>query len=224
MIPELQLYQVCLDISPTEFDRLWQLLSEDERSRCDRFKFAHLRRNFVAARANLRLILSQVLHCKAADIEFEYSDRGKPYLRNQPTDQHIHFNLAHSQNIVIYAVCRDRQVGIDLEYINLNVNVESIANRYFSETEQKIIQCLSITPQEQYLAFYRAWVLKEAYGKATGQGIVNILHLDFAKLLETSNGEVLEVNGWILQLISNETDIPSEYVAALCVSCELRHS
>ncbi|PZU99929.1 MAG: hypothetical protein DCE90_01165 [Pseudanabaena sp.] len=217
MIPELQLYQVALDISPSEADRLWQVLSEDERSRADRFKFAHLKRNFVAARANLRIILSQFLDCKAASIEFEYSDRGKPYLKNQPTDQSIYFNLAHSQNFAVYAVCRDRHVGIDLEYINLNINVESIADRYFSEKEQKIIQSLSLTPQEQYLAFYRAWVLKEAYGKATGQGIANLLHLDFATLLENPHGEVLAVNGWLLQLITNQLDLASGYVAAVCV-------
>ncbi|OIP76937.1 MAG: hypothetical protein AUK48_05115 [Oscillatoriales cyanobacterium CG2_30_44_21] len=214
MNSDLQLFKVNLDVSPIEIDHLWQVLSEDERSRADRFKFAHLRRNFVAARANLRLILSQFLNCKATDIEFAYGDRGKPYLKNQPID--IHFNLAHAQNLAAYAVCCNRQVGIDLEYMNLDVDVEGIAQRYFSKKEQVLIQSLSINPQQQYFAFYRAWVLKEAYAKATGLGIANLLHLDCVSLLENPDGEALTINRWMLQLITDQLDLSSKYVAALC--------
>ncbi|NUN66100.1 4'-phosphopantetheinyl transferase superfamily protein [Pseudanabaena biceps] len=214
MIYGLHLYQATLDISSEEFDRLWQLLSVDERSRADKFKFEHLKRNFVAARGNLREILAQTLNCQPADIQFSYSDRGKPYIQNQQ----IYFNLAHSQNLAIYALCSDREVGIDVEYIKFKTDVDNIAQRYFSEAEQKLIQHLSNHPQEKYLAFYKAWVLKEAYGKATGQGIANVLDLDVASLLETPTNKVIEINGWMLKLIDTELDIQSGYVAAVCIA------
>ena len=218
------LHQVRLDISQIEFDRLWLFLSDDERSRADRFKREYLRRNFVAARGNLRALLAQRLGCLAKEIQFSYGDHGKPYIR----EGDIYFNLAHSQDLAIYAICSDREVGIDLEYINSDCDFESIARRYFLRSEQQIIEKL----QNQNLdlarrAFYRAWTLKEAYGKATGQGIANILDLvDVSQLLEISGDKTLQIGDWTIKLLANELDseLPSEleidvnYAAALCIA------
>jgi 4'-phosphopantetheinyl transferase len=210
------LHQVRLDISEIEFDRLWLFLSEDERSRADRFKREYLRRNFVAARGNLRALLAKRLGCLAQEIQFSYADRGKPYIQ----DCDIHFNLAHSQDLAIYAICSDREVGIDLEYINSDCDFEGIARRYFLRSEQQIIQEL----QNQNLdlarrAFYRAWTLKEAYGKATGQGIANILDLvDVSQLLEISGDKTLPIGDWTIKLLADELDIDANYAAALCIA------
>jgi 4'-phosphopantetheinyl transferase len=213
MPPDLQLYQARLDISATECDRLWQILSEDERSRADRFKREYLKRNFIAARGNLREILAPRLSCEAEKIQFSYSDRGKPYIQDCP---YVYFNLSHSQDWAIYAVCSDRKVGIDLEYINPQCDVDSIAERYFLPSEQKIIS--SLCDRDKYLAFYRAWTLKEAYGKATGDGIANILnYIDVTSLLEMPMGKTLQIKEWTLKLLSSELNIDSNYAAALCV-------
>jgi 4'-phosphopantetheinyl transferase len=216
MAQDLHLYQSRLDISPAECDRKWQFLSEDERSRADRFKRDHLKRNFVAARGNLREILAQRLGCEPQEIQFSYGDRGKPYIKSFQNSEGIYFNLAHSQDLAIYAVSCDREIGIDLEYINPKYDVDSIAERYFLPSEQKIIE--KLCDRNKYLAFYRAWTLKEAYGKATGQGIANILdHLDVSPLLEMPMGETLQIAGWTLKLLDQELTIDSNYAAALCV-------
>ncbi len=210
MFSDLQLYQARLDISEIEVDRLWQFLSEDERSRANKFKAKHLKQRFVAARGNLRIMLAQHLSCEPNEINFSYSDRRKPYVEG------IYFNLAHSQDLAIYAICSDREVGIDLEYIDPKCDVDSIAARYFLPTEQKIIQSLS--DRDKYLAFYQAWTLKESFGKATGQGIANILDsIDVSLLLEMNIGETLQIEGWKLKLLSTELKIAPSYAAALCV-------
>ncbi|PZO40772.1 MAG: 4'-phosphopantetheinyl transferase [Pseudanabaena frigida] len=213
MSKDLQLYQVKLDIAEIEVDRLWQFLSADERSRADRFKREYLKRNFVAARGNLRIILAQKLGCQPNEIQFSYSDRGKPYIEG------TYFNLAHSQDLAIYAVCGDREVGIDLEYINFECEVDRIAQRYFLPSEQKTIKDLGDrNKHEQYLAFYRAWTLKEAYGKATGKGIANGLDIvDVASLLEMPSS-TLQIGEWTLKLISSELEIDRSYAAALCIA------
>lgn len=212
MSQNLQLYQARLDISPTECDRLWQILSEDERSRADRFKREYLKRNFIAARGNLREILALSLGCEPRTIQFGYSDRGKPYIQNF---NGIHFNLSHSQDLAIYVICQDREVGIDLEFINSQCDVDSIAKRYFLPSEQKVISYLC--ERDKYLAFYRAWTLKEAYGKATGEGIANILdQVDVTPLLECPMGETLRIQNWNLKLIASEFQIDLNYSAALC--------
>ena len=214
MSSDLQIYQARLDISATECDRLWQFLSEDERSRADRFKREYLKRNFIAARGNLREILAPRLDCEPNKIQFSYGDRGKPYIQNF---QGIYFNLSHSQDFAIYAVCSNREVGIDLEYINPQCDVDSIAERYFLPSEQKIIS--NLCDRDKYLAFYRAWTLKEAYGKATGEGITNILdYVDVSLLLEMPMGKTLQIKDWTLKLLDPELDIDSNYAAALCVA------
>jgi 4'-phosphopantetheinyl transferase len=214
MSSDLQLYQAKLDISATECDRLWQFLSADERSRADRFKREYLKRNFIAARGNLREILAPRLGCEPKQVQFSYRDRGKPYIQNF---QGIYFNLSHSQDFAIYAVCSDREVGIDLEYINPQCDVDSIAERYFLPSEQKIIS--NLCDRDKYLAFYHAWTLKEAYSKATGEGIANILdYVDVSSLLEKPMGETLQIKDWTLKLLDPELNIDSNYAAALCVA------
>jgi 4'-phosphopantetheinyl transferase len=214
MSSDLQIYQARLDISTTECDRLWQFLSEDERSRAERFKREYLKRNFVAARGNLREILAPKLGCEPKQVQFSYRDRGKPYIQNF---QGIYFNLSHSQDFAIYALCSDREVGIDLEYINPQCDVDSIAERYFLPSEQKIIS--NLCDRDKYLAFYHAWTLKEAYGKATGDGIANILdYVDVSSLLEKPMGETLQIKDWTLKLLDSELNIDSNYAAALCVA------
>ena len=210
------LHQVKLDISEIEFDRLWLFLSDDERSRADRFKREYLRRNFVAARGNLRILLAHRLGCLAQEIEFNYGDRGKPYIQNG----NIYFNLAHSQDLAIYAICSDREVGIDLEYINSDCDFEGIARRYFLRSEQQIIQELQNQNSDlARRAFYRAWTLKEAYGKATGQGIANILDLvDVSQLLQISSDKTLQIGDWTIKLLADELDIDANYAAALCIA------
>jgi 4'-phosphopantetheinyl transferase len=214
MEPTLQLYRANLDIAAVDGDRFWQWLSADEQKRANRFKREPLKRNFVAARGNLREILAQHLGCEPQDLQFGYGDRGKPHLKNAP----IHFNLAHSQDLAIYAVSCDRELGIDLEYLNLRCDVEEIANRYFVSAEKQIIRDLADQPDQQSLAFYRAWTLKEAYGKATGQGIANLLdRVDVSPLLQRPMGEVWQIDGWQLQLLSTELSLDANYAAALCI-------
>ncbi len=217
---DLDLDKFRLDISQLEYDRLWLYLSEDERSRANNFKREYLKRNFVAARGYLRVLLAQRLGCEPHQIKFSYGDRGKPYLEG--INSGVYFNLAHSQDLAIYAICGDREVGLDLEYINPKCDFLSISKRYFLPLEHEIIHRIhGLGDRHQdlaRLAFYRAWTLKEAYGKATGQGITNILdRIDISPLLESPVGETLAIEGWVLKLLSTELALNSSYAAALCV-------
>jgi len=216
MFPDLQLYQANLDISRAESDRLWHLLSEDERSRVERYKHEQSKRNFIAARGNLREILAPRLGCESREIEFGYGDRGKPYIKNPQNQEKLFFNLAHSRDWAIYALCGDREVGIDLEYINLQCDVERIAKRYFLPSEQKIIS--SLNNHDKYFAFYRAWTLKEAYGKATGEGIANILDVVNITPLLISD-KTLQIQNWTLKLLNSgiDLDLDSNYAAAIAI-------
>lgn len=82
------------------------------------------------------------------------------------------FNLSHSGDYVLCAIDmegrKDTEIGCDIEKIK-SVDLK-IAERFFCESESKyILNQHSLA--EQYEAFYRYWVLKESYVKATKKGL-----------------------------------------------------
>ena len=89
------------------------------------------------------------------DYEIAYNLQGKPYFLS---NCEIFFNISHSSNYVA-CVIGDRPVGR-----------QNLAKRFFDISEAEWIkECDS---DER---FFRIWTLKEAYGKATGQGVLDIL-------------------------------------------------
>ena len=89
------------------------------------------------------------------DYEIAYNSQGKPYF------------LSHSSNYVA-CVIGDRPVGIDIE--KARKGRQNLAKRFFDISEAEWIkEC------DSDQRFFRIWTLKEAYGKATGQGVLDIL-------------------------------------------------
>lgn len=212
-LPNLYFTQAQLRINSWEYDRLWGMLSLDERDRAHRLRHHSARQNFVAARGNLREILGAWLDCEPEDIQFGYGDHGKPFVQNH----RVHFNLAHSQDLAIYVISDDYAVGIDLEYVDRGRDVTKIAQRYFAEAEQVLIMGAGDRYVQQQ-TFFKAWTLKEAYAKATGQGIANILNVDVAVLLK-GDCHTLQIGEWQLKLIEHELAIAPDFVAAICWEC-----
>jgi 4'-phosphopantetheinyl transferase len=144
----------------------WQsLLSPDEQARADRLVGPEPRRRFLAARGILRSLLSRYLRNEPDAIAFRYGARGKPELANS----NLRFNLAHSNDLAVYAVTRDGEVGIDVEAIRPLPDLEDLACRYFSPREAD--RLLRLPAAERAVAFFHCWVRKEAYLKGLGQGL-----------------------------------------------------
>lgn len=82
------------------------------------------------------------------------------------------YNLSHSGNYVLCSVEdsgeKDVKLGCDMEEIK-KLHLKLI-ERYFLENEKKYI-LEQITEEEQKAAFYRYWVLKESFMKATRRGM-----------------------------------------------------
>ncbi len=126
--------------------------------------------------------------------------------------------MSHSHGVALYAVTRDREVGIDLEFIRRDLEVEQIAERFFSRRETATLRALPTALREY--AFFLCWTRKEAYIKARGEGLslpldqfdVSLIPGEPAALLSTQpdSDEALR---WSLQ----ELTLASGYVAALAV-------
>jgi 4'-phosphopantetheinyl transferase len=156
-------------------DSYWSLLSEEERRRAARFVRDVHRRRFVAAHGALRSILAAYVDAEPAAIDFVSGEHGKPALRDVTGRPSVEFNLSHSDDLALVAVARARAVGVDLERWSEVEHLE-LAERFFSPGERDALRALAHAPHLVEAGFFAAWTRKEAYLKATGQGITRGLH------------------------------------------------
>ena len=158
----------------TQIQQLAQALAPDEQHRAARFYRERDRRRFTAARGILRTLLGHYLHAPPAALQFTYGPRGKPALAAPFATRHVHFNLSHSHSLALYAITRGRELGIDIEYMRQLDDAEAIAERFFSPRERAALRTLPAAQRHQ--AFFTCWTRKEAYIKATGDGLSLPLH------------------------------------------------
>ncbi len=163
---EVHVWRAALDLAPSAVARLVPLLCDEERQRGDRFIRGELTRRFIAAHAMTRDVLSRYLRCDPETLHFSRGAHGKPFLQDA---RGLRFNLSHSHERALLAVCRDREVGVDLEWIRDDVTREGIAQRFFSPHEVGALTALP--PAWQAAGFFNCWTRKEAYLKALGSGL-----------------------------------------------------
>lgn len=144
-------------------------LSDMERERASRFHFDKDRNRFIVSHEALRRILGHYLEVPPEVIKYGYGPHGKPNLDPELMHGGLTFNLSHSGEFALVAVGREREVGVDVEKVRPEIDLERIARRYFSPAE---VEGLFILPTSlQLAAFYRCWTRKEAYIKARGGGL-----------------------------------------------------
>jgi len=195
-----------------------QSLSADERVRAERFHFEQHRNRFIAGRGLLRMILSYYTGIEPSRLQFCYGPHGKPALTEASSSDRLCFNLSHSQELALFAVTRDREIGVDLECVRPISDAEQIAERFFSAQENAVFRALPRNQKQQ--AFFNCWTRKEAYIKARGEGLslplkqfdVSLIPGEPAKLLSI-RGDPEEASKWSLQALSPAPG----YVAALAV-------
>jgi 4'-phosphopantetheinyl transferase len=193
-------------------------LSKAELDRANRFQFESDRDRFMVSRCSLREILSRYLDQPPAAIKFEHGEFGKPYIDSLPTGVGLSFNLSHSGEYILIAVGRNRKVGVDIEKIRPQVDLEGIARRFFSPNEVKSL--IRFEDELRLEAFFRCWTRKEAYIKARGGGLsIPLDQFDVtldpespAELLATRDDPEL-ASRWSLTGI----DLEEGYLAALAV-------
>jgi 4'-phosphopantetheinyl transferase len=158
-----------LDHRQSELRFFESILAQDEMERASRFHFHKDRERFVAGRGLLRMILSPYVGVSPGEIIFTYGSRGKPGLARQESRPSIEFNLAHSGGTAMYAITRDRPVGVDIESMKHDLSFESVAEHFFSSVEVAALR--SLPEDMQRTAFFKCWTRKEAYIKALGDGL-----------------------------------------------------
>ncbi|MBO0856853.1 MAG: 4'-phosphopantetheinyl transferase superfamily protein [Chloracidobacterium sp.] len=211
---------------PQVVSSLSGLLSPAEKERAARFYFLKDRLAFAVARGGLRVILSKYLKVDPRQIDFRYNFHGKPALAQEMGNDMLRFNLSHSGEIVLYAVSRDREIGIDVEQLKEDFASQDIAGQFFAPSEVKAL--LDLPPKLQKQAFFNCWTRKEAFIKAIGEGLsfpldqfeVSLIPGLKPKLLSI-RGSVSECSKWSLY----DLVLKSDYAAAVAVEgedCQLK--
>jgi 4'-phosphopantetheinyl transferase len=161
---QLNIWQFSLNTPISDLERT--ILSSDEIDRANRYYFEPHRRRFIVARVRLRQILASYLFHNPRDIRFEYNEQGKPMIEFPSTS--LQFNLTHSKESGLLALCHRHPIGIDIEFFSARPFI-GMGKQLFSDAENRALKKLP-----SYLlpaAFFHIWSQKEALIKAIGLGL-----------------------------------------------------
>ncbi len=164
---ERQVHVYRLRLDRARSDERLPGLSAHERARALALRRAPQKNRFITARAALRALMAFYLRRDPRELVFTYGERGKPLLE---AGGGIEFNLSHSGDLALLAFTRAGVVGVDLERRHrAGLRYEAIARRFFSGREGR--ELFSLPAHEREEAFFRCWVIKEAFLKAEGSGL-----------------------------------------------------
>ncbi len=212
---EVRIWRVVPDLLTSDSEQLWLVLSSDERQRAAQFHFEGDRWRYVAGRGSLRLLVGEILNLPGSVLRFEYGEFGKPRLAKSQ-EQDVRFSLSRSGELILIAVTKGRAVGVDIERVQADLDLDEVAARFFSTSEVRSLALL--TGVSRHEAFFTCWTRKEAYVKARGDGLsmpldqfdVSLLPGEEARLLETRH-DPHDAQRWSLVPIT----VPSGYVATV---------
>jgi 4'-phosphopantetheinyl transferase len=196
----------------------FSLLSQDEKDKADRFIFEQDKVRYTTRRGILRILLGSYLGIEPYQIRFDYSHNNKPALAEKYNRSALYFNQSCSERMAVFAFTSGCEIGIDIEYIRDVPEMQQIFERFFSPGENEVFQTLSANLRKE--AFFNCWTRKEAFIKATGDGLsrplntfdVSLMPGEPARLLEIERCHE-EVNLWFM----NDLKVTPGYAAALAM-------
>jgi 4'-phosphopantetheinyl transferase len=166
---EVHLWAVPLDPPADRVEALRRFLSPDEQDRASRFRFDRHRQQYVVGRGALRVLLGAYLGTRPELVCFTYGPRGKPFLAPPQDAGGLFFNLSNSHELALVGFILGQEIGVDVEHLKPMPDCEKISERFFSESERRVLRDLPAERKEE--AFFNCWTRKEAYLKAVGEGL-----------------------------------------------------
>jgi 4'-phosphopantetheinyl transferase len=213
----VDIWKVCLD-KPAKAGFEMKVLSPDEIARGAQFHSEKDRLHFIRCRSALRGVLAGYIAIPATEIRFEYLSSGKPQLEASHNPRAIEFNVSHSAGMALIAVSGEHRLGVDVERIREDVATAALADRFFSPREREGLRALPA--QVRVRGFFACWTRKEAFLKATGDGLTFPLadfsvttHPDSDPKLEEIKGNKEAGNQWFLA----DIDAGNAYRAAVAI-------
>lgn len=215
---EVHLWKASLEFNDERYRKFYNILSKDEQIRANHFRFEKDRVQFVLARGILRQLLAGYLSMEASELRFQYTPLGKPYILR---DYGLDFNVSHSSSLALFGFTIGRMIGIDIEFMSVNIEFASMVKQFFSPYEIKTLFSLPVSQQAE--AFYMCWTRKEALIKAIGIGLSLPLDQFDVTLIPDEPAEILDIrwnhmdkNKWSMLSLSPA----SRFIGALVIEGE----
>ena len=165
----IHVWSIRLDPPAAQVERLGRFLATDEWARANRFRFEKHRRQYTVGRGALRVLLAAYLRIRPEEVQFVYGPRGKPFLAPSLAAAGLQFNLSNSDELALVGFVLGPEIGVDVEYLRPMEDCEQIAERFFSESERRVLRGIPFPTKQE--AFFNCWTRKEAYLKAVGEGL-----------------------------------------------------
>ena len=160
---KVHIWRADLSSNREALSALERTLAPGERQRADQFRFHTDRNRYILAHGLLRSLVAAYLNIPPGEPVFRSGPQGKPELANES----LRFNLSHSHELVVCAIGRAGDVGIDVELVRPGVE-EDFTRRLSPEA---LLWLGALPKPVRRRAFFQAWTRMEAYWKARGQGL-----------------------------------------------------
>lgn len=147
--------------------RLRSWLQPEETERAEKYKDMEARASFLVGRGMARTMLAEATGVAPGDWRFSEGPHGRPEIASPETP--YRFNLAHSHGMIACALAKNRDIGVDVEFLDRTDSSHDVATRVCSDDELADIEAVPEDGRKERFLIY--WTLKEAYLKARGLGI-----------------------------------------------------
>ncbi|MDR2817200.1 MAG: 4'-phosphopantetheinyl transferase superfamily protein [Oscillospiraceae bacterium] len=161
------------DLPHLDYTRYINLISEYKRDRIRELKPRSMANSIVSD-----LLIRYLLELRLKAVRIAPKERGKPELWSTGhSPSNLQFNLSHSGSLIA-CVLGSEPVGVDVEKMRVVERAESLAKRFFSFAESKMLN--QIPDPEKSGQLLRLWTLKESFFKMCNQPL-NPRKISFAE-------------------------------------------
>ena len=151
------------DYNKREIDNFYNLIPSIKKEKIDKYKISKSKIQSIIG----EILLKKLLNNK--NIDYYYNKDGKPYLKNS----NLFFNISHSYDYVITTISSN-EIGVDIEKIR-KTPLNTI-NKFATDKEKEYILSTKENIEER---LFKIYTLKEAYFKAQGTNLNDILKIEF---------------------------------------------
>ncbi len=143
-------------------------LSESEKKHAEKFHRPEDNEHYITRRWFYRQVLAKYSDVPPEALQFVENNYGKPNLQSGQNREGISFSCSSSADMAAIALVKDREIGIDIEFIQQNLKISQVSGQIFTRQEQELIENSGNSAQ----VFFELWTKKEAFAKAAGKGLV----------------------------------------------------
>jgi phosphopantetheinyl transferase len=154
-------------------ERLLDALSVSERTRFQEYGNPVVSRRFACGRYLLREMLGRALGVAPREVPLREGLHGKPYLA-AGTPRSVWFSLSHCDDLLVVAMSRKADVGVDVERSRAFEQWQRVADRVLDAGERQQLAAAVARGEDAGDAFLRHWCRVEAELKAIGCGIAGL--------------------------------------------------